>query len=202
MKKISRLATTPAKLVWCLVAFFASPLIATAIAQGGINDSYLQEYKSSILGIVNGILVPVLIAIAFIVFLYGAYKYFILGAAVETEREAGRTVTLYGVIGFVIITSLWGIVNVFSGTLNLGGYNAPAPPTIYGAAGSSGAGGIGGAGGQRAIGSSCTSDTQCASNFCALNGSCRYPVGVTCTTNEECATGICDNARRICLLPQ
>ncbi|MDE2173181.1 MAG: hypothetical protein KGJ31_01085, partial [Patescibacteria group bacterium] len=61
---------------------------------GGINTSYLQSYSDSIVGIINSLLVPVLLAIAFLAFLWGVYKYFILGADNETERRAGKQVVL------------------------------------------------------------------------------------------------------------
>jgi len=98
----------------------------------GINPIYIQGYASSITGIINSILVPVLISIAFLVFLYGVYKYFIKGADNDTERATGRTFTLYGIIGFVILFSVWGIVNIFMGTLSIGAGNMPAIPTIGG----------------------------------------------------------------------
>ena len=96
----------------------------------GINTTYIKGYADSITGIINGILVPLLIAVAFIVFLWGIYKYFIKGADNEKERETGRVFTLYGVIGFVIIFSVWGIVQIFMSTLNLKATNAPPSPTI------------------------------------------------------------------------
>jgi len=98
----------------------------------GINPSAIQGYATSIISLVNSILVPVLMSVAFIFFLYGIYKYFIQGAASETERETGRTFALYGIIGFVILFTVWGIVNIFMSTLNLTAQNAPPPPTIWG----------------------------------------------------------------------
>ena len=94
---------------------------------GGINVSALQPYKEGIINIINQILVPVLFAVAFIVFLYGVYKYFILGADSDTERETGRQFVLWGIIGFVVILSVWGIVNLVMSTLGLSP-NTTAPP--------------------------------------------------------------------------
>lgn len=100
-------------------------------SSGGIDPSYLQGYKTSIIGIINGMLVPVLIAIAFITFLWGVYKYFILGADSDTERATGRQFVLWGIIGFVVIASVWALVNIVSGTLGLQiGNTAPPPPKI------------------------------------------------------------------------
>lgn len=95
-----------------------------------IDVLYIKGYTDSISTIINLYLVPALIAVAFIVFIFGVYKYFIQGAASDTEREKGRTFTLYGIIGLVIIFSVWGIVSIFMSTLNLPDQNAPNPPTI------------------------------------------------------------------------
>ncbi len=98
---------------------------------GGINTSYLQGYASSIVGIINGIFVPVLISIAFITFLWGVYKYFIAGAASDTEREEGRKFILWGIIGFVVIFSVWGLVGIVGSTLGLSpGGGPPSYPTL------------------------------------------------------------------------
>ncbi|MBU6490757.1 hypothetical protein KGQ25_01125 [Patescibacteria group bacterium] len=98
---------------------------------GGINTSYLDSYKNSILYIINGLLAPVLLAVAFITFLWGVYKYFILGADNETERRAGKQVVLWGLIGFVVIFSVWGLVGLVMSTFNLSpGGSAPAYPTL------------------------------------------------------------------------
>ncbi len=96
----------------------------------GINTSYLQGYESSIVGIINGILVPLLIAVAFIVFLWGVYNYFIAGAANPDKRQEGTQFVLYGVIGLVIIFSVWGLVQIFQGTLGLSAGTMPAYPTL------------------------------------------------------------------------
>jgi len=96
----------------------------------GLNATYIQGYADTITGIINSILVPVLISIAFIVFLWGIYLYFIKGADNEEKRTEGRTFSLYGIIGFVILFSVWGIVQIFMGTLNLSAKNAPLFPTI------------------------------------------------------------------------
>ena len=96
-----------------------------------MNLSFLEGYKENIVSIINGILIPVLIAIAFLVFLWGVYKYFIKDGDNESEREKGKTFVLYGIIGFVIIFSVWGLVNIVSDTLNLSpGSTAPTAPRI------------------------------------------------------------------------
>ncbi|MHB8660720.1 MAG: pilin [Minisyncoccota bacterium] len=100
-------------------------------ASGGINTYYLQGYSASIINIINGLVAPVLLAIAFIFFLWGVYKYFIFGATNDTERATGRQFVLWSIIGFVVIFSIWGLVGVVGSTFGLspGGY-APPYPTL------------------------------------------------------------------------
>lgn len=97
---------------------------------GGINLNVIKPYSDSIIGLINTILVPVFMAIAFIVFLWGVFKYFIWGGENETEKADGRKFAMWGIIGFVIILSLWGIVNILMGALNLTTGTHPKPPTI------------------------------------------------------------------------
>jgi hypothetical protein len=107
----------------------ASPLLA--FAQTGINTNAITPYSQGIIDIINQILVPVIIAISFIVFLWGIYKYFIAGAANESEKGEGRTFALWGIIGFVIIISVWGLVNLVLNTFGLTpGQQAPTAPTF------------------------------------------------------------------------
>ena len=110
------------------LALLATPLFA--MAANGINERYLVAYKDSIVSVINSILLPVLIALAFITFLWGVYNYFILGADNEDKRKEGRSFVLWGIIGFVIIFSLWGLVTIVRDTLNLQGYRPLPPPTI------------------------------------------------------------------------
>ncbi|MBU6214931.1 hypothetical protein KGM48_03815 [Patescibacteria group bacterium] len=84
---------------------------------GIFNKNWINAYKDIIVETINGVFVPILIAVAFIVFLFGVYKYFIQGAADEKSRADGRQFVLWGVIGFVVILSLWGIVNIVKDTL-------------------------------------------------------------------------------------
>ncbi len=99
---------------------------------GSINPQYIQGYATSITGIINSTLVPTLLAVAFLVFLWGIYKYFIKGAADPKAQESGKTFALYGIIGFVIIFAVWGIVGIFMDTLNLSSNASPTPPTVSG----------------------------------------------------------------------
>jgi hypothetical protein len=94
------------------------------------NCGTLQGIAGTILSLINNVLVPLIFAVAFVVFLWGVFQYFIYGGADETAQEKGRSLILYGLIGFFIMVSLWGLVNILSNTFGLGGYARPNYPTL------------------------------------------------------------------------
>lgn len=83
----------------------------------------------TILYIINSILVPVLFAISFIVFLYGIAKTYIFSHGEEAAE--GHKIILWGVIGFAAMVSIWGLVNVVASTFGLVGVGAPMTPVSY-----------------------------------------------------------------------
>lgn len=97
----------------------------------GVNIGLVKGYSTSILYVINNVFVPVLFAVAFLTFLWGVYKYFILGASEEKSREEGKQFVFWGIIGFVVILSVWGLVAVVGNTFNLSaGGAAPSYPTL------------------------------------------------------------------------
>lgn len=108
-------------------ALYVVPVVAAA--QTG-NFKELTKFFDSIRGFINGTLVPLVFAIAFLAFLWGATKYFILGGGDEGKREEGRQLMLYSIVAFVLMISIWGIVNLIGGSLfNTGGnITIPQPP--------------------------------------------------------------------------
>ena len=90
------------------------------------------QVASTILFIINSILVPLLFAISFIVFLFGIAKAYIFSAGGDPEMvKKGHKLILWGLIGFAVMISLWGLVNVVVNTFMVGGYAAPPLPTSY-----------------------------------------------------------------------
>ncbi|MDO8623872.1 MAG: pilin [bacterium] len=86
---------------------------------GGLNTSLLEAWGDDIVFFINVVLVPLLMAVAFVVFLWGVFNYFIWNADSEDKRKEGKYFVMYGIVGFVIIISLWGLVNVGVDLLNL-----------------------------------------------------------------------------------
>lgn len=90
-------------------------------AQNQIVDSNLGDFIRDIQGFINELLIPLVFAVALIVFLYGVYRYFIQGKGSETEREEGKKYILWAIIGFVIMVSIWGIVALLASAIPASG---------------------------------------------------------------------------------
>ena len=101
---------------------------AGTVSGGGGGD--ITTLYSRIMYIINRILVPLLFAVAFIVFLWGIFEYFIAGAANEEKRKLGKQFILYALIGFFVMISVWGLVNVLVNTFGLSGQAHPNYPLL------------------------------------------------------------------------
>lgn len=86
---------------------------------------------NTILYLINNVAVPLLFAISFIVFLYGIASAYILHPGDEAAVKRGHQLLLWGIIGFVVMISLWGLVNVVANTFGLYGASAPELPVSY-----------------------------------------------------------------------
>ena len=105
---------------------FALPLLAAAQA-----ITSLQSAGQFAITFINTVLVPVIFAVAFIVFIFGVFQYFILGHGDEEKQSQGRALMLWGLIGFFVMVSVWGLVNILLGTFNLNSATPNYPTTPY-----------------------------------------------------------------------
>lgn len=108
---------------------FLTPLLALAQEEFGEVSTFIGKISTFI----NSTLIPLLFGVALLVFLWGIFKYFILGGGDETKREEGKQLMLYAIIGFVVMVSVFGIVNAIASGLGFSGKenieNIPNVPT-------------------------------------------------------------------------
>jgi hypothetical protein len=100
----------------------------------GSSCGQLCDLASTVLSLINNVAVPLIFALAFIVFIWGVAKAYIFSGG-ETEAVAqGHRLILWGIVAFAVMISLWGLVNVVADTFGLGGYGAPPLPQSNGGA--------------------------------------------------------------------
>lgn len=79
----------------------------------------IQSAGAFFINIINNVAVPIVFALAFLTFIWGVFKYFIRGGADEKARKEGLDLMLYGLIGFFVMVSVWGLVRILVGSVNL-----------------------------------------------------------------------------------
>src|SRR5689334_1233276 len=102
-----------------------------AFGNGGCFSGSVCSLGQTIIYTINNVLVPVLFAVCFIVFLYGVAKAYIFSFGDEESVKQGHKYVLWAIIGFVIMVSIWGLVNLVSRSIGIGGNFAPYYPTSY-----------------------------------------------------------------------
>ena len=79
----------------------------------------LKDLTDDIVTFVNASIIPLFYTLAFLLFVIGMVRFFFLGG--EEGREKGRQFMLWGIIGFVVMFSVWGIVRLLLATLGVSG---------------------------------------------------------------------------------
>jgi hypothetical protein len=94
---------------------FALPWVAFGADPSEVYS--LHTLVLNVIGIINNLIVPLIFGLAFLVFVWGAFKVFIIGATSEKLKEDGKNLMLWSMIGFFVMLSVWGIVNVIAESL-------------------------------------------------------------------------------------
>ena len=159
-----------------VLASVAPSVFAQSPPGSGQSISRLGSFLNQFIYLIDSILVPLLFALAFIVFLYGIYQYFILGGANEEKRDIGKQFMVWGFIGFFVMVSVWGIVNLLTGSFGLDSQTRPQLPTFNTAGGA-------------------TSGSPTGSGLpTAKSQGCRAPGAPACPSGTSC-----DNLSGICI---
>ncbi len=118
-------------------AMFLLPIVAGAqlADPGKSNGGEGGLLLDNIVKFINSNLIPFILAIAFLVFVWGVFSYFILGASNEDKRKDATKVMAYSVGGFLLVLVFWGIINLlvdFTGLGNekLEGGDIPMTPDL------------------------------------------------------------------------
>jgi hypothetical protein len=115
------------------LALFLLPAVVAAQGIGIANSSNagpFQDLLENILIFSNNVLIPFIIGIGFLVFVWGIFKYFIFGGANDEAKEQGKGLIIYATLGFVLIIVFWGIVNLLSESTGLVDQSLQNIPTI------------------------------------------------------------------------
>ncbi len=80
----------------------------------------VNEIKIRLLTLFD-VIIYLLVALAVIFIVYHVVRYIVMGSKPEEKGKAGLNI-LWGLIGLFIIVSIWGLVNILTGTFNTYNY--------------------------------------------------------------------------------
>jgi hypothetical protein len=84
-------------------------------------NSSLQILFANIPTFIDGVLIPFLFGLAFLIFVINVIRYFVI----EGNNEKGREVAIYSIAAFVFLIIFWGIVNMFTSSSGIDGETQP-----------------------------------------------------------------------------
>ncbi len=87
---------------------FALPFVTSAAA---LELSGITTAISSVITVMNKV-VPLLIGLAVLVFLWGVLKYVIAGSDDAGKRTEARGFMIWGIVSIFIMVSVWGLVGI------------------------------------------------------------------------------------------
>ncbi|OGF74017.1 hypothetical protein A2Z63_00965 [Candidatus Giovannonibacteria bacterium RIFCSPLOWO2_02_44_8] len=102
------------------------PYIAISLAPSLVLAAQIDTIVASTKTLVNNI-IPILLIIGTIVFLWGVIMFLTAGAD-EEKRANARSLMIYGLVGLFVMVAAWGIVNVLVGFTSTGGVGIPTSP--------------------------------------------------------------------------
>ena len=79
----------------------------------------LQTFFAGLLSFINTTVISLLLGIAFLVFIWNAFQYFIIQGDSEEGQTKAKSLAIWSIAAFVIIVSLWGIVKMLVRDLGL-----------------------------------------------------------------------------------
>lgn len=81
--------------------------------------TFVGSGSTGIVGTINTVIVPIIFALAFLTFIWGIVNYFFINGGDEGKRAEGRQFAIWGIIGMVVLFSVWGFVNIMLSTLGI-----------------------------------------------------------------------------------
>lgn len=112
MKKVKYLISSSALYA---LPFAAAAQITSTTGGGGQFEITLRN----IMTFINSTLIPFIIAVGFLAFVWGMFQYFIAGGSNEESKEKGKSLMIWATVGFVMIIIFWGLINLIAGSIGL-----------------------------------------------------------------------------------
>jgi hypothetical protein len=108
-------------LVLTIISLPAFTFAGTGLAGTDPTGGKVGIFLGAVLGFIDAVLIPLILGIAFLMFVWGVFKFFVLGGSDSEKQTEGKSLMIYAIAGFVLILSFYGIINVLTDGLGFGG---------------------------------------------------------------------------------
>ena len=112
-------------------ALFILPFVTAAqgLTTNG-SGGRLGQLLNNILTFTSNVLIPFILGIGFLAFVWGMFQFFIAGGSNDEAKEKGKSLMIYATLGFVIIIIFYGVVNFLADTTGLQDNNLRNIPSV------------------------------------------------------------------------
>lgn len=116
--------------IFALSLIALTPAVTNAqLATSGGGGAF-ENLLTNILVFANNTLIPFIIGIGFLAFVWGMFQYFIAGGANDESREKGRKLMINATLGFVVIIIFFGAINLLTSSTGLEGESIKYIPEV------------------------------------------------------------------------
>ena len=84
----------------------------------------------NILNFGNTVVIPFIIGMGFLVFVWGMFQYFVAGGANEESKEKGKRLMINATIAFIVIIIFFGAINLLTTSTGLEGQKIKNVPQV------------------------------------------------------------------------
>lgn len=114
--------------VWGLVAIVAKTfgltdatgpvVVLEDTCENLAHDPRFQDLVCYITTMINNSIIPLIFALAMVMFVWGVVQY-VINSAEEAKKDKGRQFMLWGVIALTVMVSVWGLVDILGATFGV-----------------------------------------------------------------------------------
>ncbi|MEK9185902.1 MAG: hypothetical protein AAB863_03950 [Patescibacteria group bacterium] len=99
-----------------------SSLLLPVVSSAAPLDKTKEIFRA--LGNIIGLLIPIVFALALLLFFWGIAKYIFKSGE---EKDNGKNIMVWGVVALFVMSSIWGLVKFINISLGIGGASGEAP---------------------------------------------------------------------------
>ncbi|MBY0310381.1 hypothetical protein K2Q16_04545 [Patescibacteria group bacterium] len=95
-------------------ALFAMPAVVFGATGFQADGAQFGTFLQNVITFINNVIIPFILGIGFLFFVWGMFLYFIKGGADDDAKESGKSLIIYATAGFVLIFIFWGLVELLT----------------------------------------------------------------------------------------